>query len=104
MSRVRQRFPSVRKSPDTMPLTFFAHQVPVIPLKCLKPRWFDGTALCIGSMAPDFVYALEGTPWLFSTHTLLAQLTWTLPLTTAATLVFRHVGAAPLGASLRGVL
>ena len=29
-------------------------------LKVRRPRWFDGTALCIGSMAPDLGYAISG--------------------------------------------
>ena len=43
-----------------MPLTFFAHQVPTMALKVHRPRWFDGTALCIGSMTPDLAYAISG--------------------------------------------
>lgn len=43
-----------------MPLTLFAHQVPTMGLKIARPRWFDGTALCIGSMTPDLAYAISG--------------------------------------------
>jgi Domain of unknown function (DUF4184) len=39
-----------------MPFTFFAHQVPVLPLKIRWPDRFDGTALCIGAMTPDLAY------------------------------------------------
>ena len=42
-----------------MPLTLFAHQVPTMGLKMARPRWFDGTALCLGSMAPDLGYAVS---------------------------------------------
>ena len=31
-------------------------QVFVLPLKAWRPRAFDGTALCIGSMAPDLPF------------------------------------------------
>ena len=43
-----------------MPFTLFAHQVPALALKVRRPRWFDGTALAIGSMAPDLGYAVSG--------------------------------------------
>ena len=29
-------------------------------LKMARPRWFDGTALCVGSMAPDIAYSVSG--------------------------------------------
>lgn len=32
-------------------------------LKSVKPRWFDGTALCIGSMTPDLVTAFGVPHW-----------------------------------------
>lgn len=51
-----------------MPFTFLAHQAPVLPLKLLWPRWFDGVALCVGSMAPDFAYVAAGTAWGFVSH------------------------------------
>ncbi|HEX6685869.1 MAG TPA: DUF4184 family protein [Candidatus Limnocylindrales bacterium] len=46
-----------------MPATFPAHPAAVLPLKLWRPRWFDGVALTIGSMAPDLAYALDGS-WL----------------------------------------
>jgi hypothetical protein len=42
-----------------MPLTWFAHQVPPVGLKLARPRWFDATALCLGSMMPDLMYAFS---------------------------------------------
>ena len=63
-----------------MPFTYFAHQAFVLPLKLARPRWFDGTALCIGSMAPDFAYAFEMLPFAFESHTIISQFTWTLPV------------------------
>jgi hypothetical protein len=51
-----------------MPLTFLSHQCPVVALKLARPRWFDGVALVIGSMAPDFPYVLSGTAWEFDAH------------------------------------
>lgn len=32
-------------------------------LKAVRPRWFDGTALCIGSMTPDLVTAFGVPHW-----------------------------------------
>jgi len=43
-----------------MPVTLFAHQVPAMGLKFSRPKWFDGTALCIGSMVPDLAYSVSG--------------------------------------------
>lgn len=83
-----------------VPFTFFAHQVVVLPFKWAKPRWFDGTALCVGSMAPDFAYAFSGTPLWFGSHTIYAQLFWTLPLTLAVTYGIRGFAAEALGSQL----
>jgi hypothetical protein len=64
-----------------MPATIFAHQALVLPLKLRWPNRFSGLALCIGSMAPDleFIFRLSDD-WLFS-HTLAAQLYFTVPVT-----------------------
>jgi Domain of unknown function (DUF4184) len=83
-----------------MPFTFFAHQLFVLPLKFAKPRWFDGTALCIGSMAPDFAYAFEATPLAFGSHAFRDQLTWSLPVAVVGTLGVRRLWAEPLGRQL----
>jgi hypothetical protein len=83
-----------------MPLTYFAHQLFVLPFKATRPRWFDGTALCIGSMAPDFAYALLGTRFAFASHTASAHLTWSLPVTLLCTRLVRTYLAEPLGAQL----
>ena len=83
-----------------MPLTYFAHQLFVLPLKATRPRWFDGTALCIGSMAPDFAYAFVNTPLGFASHTPWAHLFWSLPVTLLCTRLVRAYLAEPLGAQL----
>jgi len=87
-----------------MPFTFFAHQLAVLPLKCARPRWFDGTALCIGSMAPDFAYALEGTPLAFKSHHVAAQVAFSAPISFLLARYFRARMAAPLGSQLPGAL
>lgn len=51
-----------------MPLTFPAHQAAVLPLKLWRPRWFDGTALVVGSGAPDLFNAFAFVDTLDSHH------------------------------------
>lgn len=87
-----------------MPFTYFAHQVFALPFKVAKPRWFDGTALCLGSMAPDFSYALIHTPLELNAHRFRAQLYWTLPVAWALTWLIRQHLAGPIGAQLPGRL
>jgi hypothetical protein len=83
-----------------LPLTFLAHQAPVLPLKIAAPRWFDGTALVIGSMAPDLSFVLHGTAWYVDAHQLVAQLYFCLPLTLALTWIIKRVIAQPLASIL----
>lgn len=63
-----------------MPVTLLSHQALVLPLKMRWPHRFSGLALVIGSMAPDLEFI--GTmrdDWVFS-HTLGAQLWFTIPV------------------------
>ncbi len=83
-----------------MPFTFLAHQAAVLPLKWSRPRWFSGTALVIGSMAPDFEYFLRGEAWSSLGHTLAGQLVFCLPLTLACVWLVHHVIARPLAERL----
>ena len=63
---------AVRRYRGGVPFTFLPHQVPVLPLLGRTRRdghalWpWDGVALVIGSMAPDFFYVTNGWgfgPW-----------------------------------------
>lgn len=75
-----------------MPITFPSHPAAVIPLKLWQPRWFDGVALVVGSMAPDFAYVLDGSGlpvWPFS-HQPAGLVGWSLPITLAGTWVVRR--------------
>ena len=46
-----------------MPFTFFAHQVPVVPIKRAAPDRWDGLGLVVGSIMPDLWYVTQG--WVF---------------------------------------
>jgi hypothetical protein len=63
-----------------MPFTYFAHQAPVLSL-ARSGRWHvDGVALAIGSMAPDFAYAILGTRIEVDAHTFPAVFTFSVPV------------------------
>ncbi|MGX7674379.1 DUF4184 family protein [Plantactinospora sp. DSM 117369] len=82
-----------------MPLTFPSHPAAALPLKLWRPRWFDGVALVVGSMAPDLAYLFDGSGlpvWPFS-HQLPGLVGWCLPVTLAGTWLIRR--AAPVVAS-----
>jgi hypothetical protein len=79
-----------------MPLTYVAHQVPALLLKLGRPRWFDGTALALGSMSPDWAYALEGSRYAVDAHRGPALLLLAVPAAMGATLATRRL--APVAA------
>ncbi len=79
-----------------MPFTFLAHQAPVLPLVLLRPRWFDGVALCVGSVSPDLAYIVSGTPLRFASHTGPALLWFCLPATLVLGALTRRVAPALL--------
>lgn len=79
-----------------MPFTFLAHQAPVVPLKLVRPAWFSGVALVIGSMSPDFEYFLRGEPISTLSHTLAGQLVFCLPMTVLLVLLVERVLAPTL--------
>mgnify|MGYP003626331773 CR=1 FL=1 len=78
-----------------MPLTWFAHQVPVFGMKLARPRWFDGVALVFGSMAPDLAYAFTGALGLDG-HKAPAAFTFAAPLAVVMAVLFRHVIAGQI--------
>lgn len=80
-------------------MTFPTHPAAVVGLKLWRPRWFDGVALILGTMAPDLAYALDGSGvpvWPFS-HQPAGLVGWSLPLVLAGTWVVRR--AAPVVAT-----
>ena len=79
-----------------VPLPFPTHPVAVLPLKRWRPRWFNGVALVLGSMAPDLAYALDGSGWPvwpFS-HEYAGLFGWCLPITLVGCWIVRP--AAPV--------
>jgi membrane-bound metal-dependent hydrolase YbcI (DUF457 family) len=42
-----------------VPFPLLAHQAPLLPLKAWRARWFSGTALVVGSIAPDLEYVVS---------------------------------------------
>jgi hypothetical protein len=83
---------------DPVPMTFLSHQAVVLPLKIAAPRWTSGTALVLGSMAPDVEYFLRGYPMSVVSHTWLGQLTFCLPVTLVLYWVVTRVIAEPVAA------
>ena len=64
-----------------MPLIYLAHQAPLLPLVRRWPRRVDGLALMVGSMAPDFAYALNGTRFELFAHVWPGLVTFCVPVT-----------------------
>jgi hypothetical protein len=83
-----------------MPITFFAHQAPVLPLKMKWPHFFSGQALVLGSMSPDFEFFLTGRPQWRIGHTLIGQFTFCLPLTLLMVWIVSRIIARPLARHL----
>lgn len=73
-----------------MPFTF-AHPLAVLPLGIKKIKYFDLTALIIGSMAPDFEYFIHFKPYQLYGHTLLGQLYYNLPLVIIVSLIYHYI-------------
>ena len=74
-----------------MPSSILSHQAPGLVLKIKYPRKFDGTALCISTFVPDIGVILNPF-FAFNTrdftHSLLALIIFTLPLTILFTIIF----------------
>lgn len=78
-----------------MPFPLLAHQAPVLPLKLWRPDWFCGTALVMGSIAPDLEYLASSRPHAAGfCHSLAGQFLFCLPVTLA---VVAYVHGARLG-------
>jgi hypothetical protein len=82
---------SVRLGRDPLPFTYLAHQAPALALKQRWPTWFDGTALVLGTMAPDWAYALNGSALAFDAHSLLGVVAFCTPMAMVVAAVLRRV-------------
>ena len=83
-----------------MPLTFLSHQAVVLPLKLAAPQRMSGTALVLGSMAPDIEYFARTYPGATISHTWPGQFTFCLPVTLILYWLVTRIIAAPLAANL----
>lgn len=64
-----------------VPVTFLAHQAPVLPLARRWPGQVDGVALVIGSMAPDMAYVLVGSRFEIWAHGVPWVVVFCVPVT-----------------------
>ena len=83
-----------------MPLPLLAHGAPVLPLKLWWPRLVNGTALVIGSIAPDAEYVWFGHVRGDWGHSMPGLLTFCLPVTLVLHPIVTRVIARPLAAHL----
>ena len=74
-----------------MPFTYLAHQAPALAIKQRWPTSFDGTALALGTMAPDWAYAFNGSRLAFDAHSLLGVVVFCTPVAVVAATVLRRV-------------
>ena len=78
-----------------MPAFLLSHQGIVLPLKMRFPKRFDGTALCVGSFAPDVGFIVSnfqinyGTPY-YLFHS-IGGLVYTVPISLFLVLLFDRV-------------
>ncbi|HUQ63913.1 MAG TPA: DUF4184 family protein [Acidimicrobiales bacterium] len=77
-----------------MPFTYASHQAPVLAIKMRWPATVDGTAMVLGSMAPDWAYALNGTALAFDAHSISGVVAFCVPVAVLASLVLRRVSPA----------
>jgi hypothetical protein len=64
-----------------MPVTFFAHQAPVLPIARRWPNAVDGVALVIGSMAPDMAFVMSRSRFDVGAHGFPGVITFCIPAT-----------------------
>ena len=97
LDRHRRPIP-FRLSP--VPVTFFAHQVPVLPVARRWPGKTDGVALVIGSMAPDLAYVINGSRFEIWAHDLPWVITFCVPVTVCLSWIIVRVLAPVVPAHL----
>lgn len=86
-----------------MPFPLLAHQAPVLPLKARWPNYFNGTALVVGSIAPDLqLFWTTKTGTIEIGHTFVGQFTFCLPLTMSVVLLVGNLRLGEIIASRLG--
>jgi hypothetical protein len=81
-----------------LPFPLLAHQAPVLPLKAWRPDWFSGTALVVGSIAPDLEYLASPKRGITGFgHSLEGQFLFCVPITLAVVL---YMGRLRIGETL----
>ncbi|GAA0261334.1 hypothetical protein GCM10009539_53650 [Cryptosporangium japonicum] len=68
--------------------------MPALAAKLVQPVWFDGTALALGSMSPDWPFALAGTRWETNAHNTRGVLLLCVPASVVAALAARRLAFA----------
>jgi hypothetical protein len=79
---------------DRMPFTF-SHPAIVIPIKNKFEKYFDFTALILGSMAPDFEYFIRFKPMGTVGHTIGGFFYFNLPLCLIMAYIFHYIIKKP---------
>jgi hypothetical protein len=75
----------------------------VLPLKAWRPNAFNGTALVLGSIAPDLEYLAGFRPRATGVgHSLVGQLVFCLPITLAVVLLVGQLGLGAVVAARLG--
>jgi hypothetical protein len=82
-----------------MPFTF-AHPLVILPLGKRKSKYFDFTALIVGSMAPDFEYFIHFRPYQLYGHSILGQLYYNLPLVVIVSIIWYYILQKPIISNL----
>lgn len=76
------------------------HALIVLPLKRLKPEWWDLTGLIVGSLVPDFEYFLLLQGKTVISHTWWGIWLFDLPVSLVVAIVFHWIVKRPLVAHL----
>ena len=83
-----------------MPVAFLAHQAVVLPIRFAAGRSVSGTALVLGSMAPDAEYVIRTYPTGTFGHSWTGQVAFCLPLTLALYAIVTRLVAPAVAANL----
>ena len=81
-----------------MPFVYLAHQAPFLPIARRWPQRIDGLTFLVGTMSPDFAYALTGTPLQVRAHGFPWLAAFCVPATLAASWLIARVLARVVAA------